>query len=348
MLEGTELLPIRFFRLEGVKPVPYLFLIDLAAGAIVAVLVLLWLIAWQRRRALGQQIYEDAPSSHLVKQGTPTMGGLAFVAAAIAGTVLFWPLTRPEMPSLLLLIAAAAIGLADDYLKLTLKRALGLRARTKFALLFLVACAFVAWEARNAPFGNAIYQQLWFGESGWAVLPAWLWAALSVVAIVGAANAVNLTDGLDGLATGAMLPPLLFLENLWSMLAVPVVGACLTFLFFNRHPARIFMGDTGSLALGALLGGLAVQHGALLVLPLIGVVFVAEALSVILQVAWFKITSRRIFKMSPLHHHFELSGWKEWQITLAFTAVSVIAVIAVGAGLSSVHAVMGTGMPRAE
>ena len=342
------LLPIVFLKLEGIQPLPYVFLIDLAVGAIVAVLVLLSLITWQRRRALGQQIYEDAPSSHVAKQGTPTMGGLAFVAAAIVGTVLFWSRTHSEVASLLLMVAAGAIGFADDYLKLTHQRALGLRARTKFALLLLVACAFVAWEAHGAPLGNPLYEQLWFGDSGWVVLPGWLWATLSVAAIVGAANAVNLTDGLDGLATGAVLPPLLFLEILRSMLAVPVVGACVTFLFFNRHPARIFMGDTGSLALGAMLGGLAVQHGALLILPLIGVVFVAEALSVILQVAWFKITGTRIFKMSPLHHHFELSGWKEWQITLAFTAVSVIAAIAVGAGLSSTHAVMGTILQRAE
>jgi phospho-N-acetylmuramoyl-pentapeptide-transferase len=305
-------------------------------GAVVAVPVILWLIAWQRRRALGQQIYEDGPSSHAVKQGTPTMGGLAFVAAAIVG--LFWVVFPrfAEAPLLLLVLAAAAIGFADDYLKLVHQRALGLRARIKFTLLLVVACAFVAWEwmtdVSGHHVGDILRGQIWFGE--WLTLPAWLWAILAVAAIVGAANAVNLTDGLDGLAAGACLPPLLLLFVVGnSAIGLSVAGACAAFLFFNRHPARIFMGDTGSLALGALLGGLAVTSHALLLLPLAGVVFVAEALSVILQVASFKLTGKRILKMSPLHHHFEMSGWTETRVTTTFIAASLFASIAVYVGL---------------
>jgi phospho-N-acetylmuramoyl-pentapeptide-transferase len=309
------------------------FLTVLAVGAIVAVPVILWLIAWQRRRELGQQIYEDGPATHTVKRGTPTMGGLAFVAAAIVGSVLFTYYFWQGTPLLLLVLAAAAIGFADDYLKLVHRRALGLRARAKFGLLLLVACAFVAWEA-HAPLGNGLRMQAWFGEWKWIVLPTWVWGALAVAAIVGAANAVNLTDGLDGLAAGTILPPLLFVAALsWSSIGVAVVGACAAFLFFNRHPARIFMGDTGSLALGALLGGLATEHAALLILPLIGAVFVAEALSVMLQVAYFKMTGKRIFKMSPLHHHFEMSGWTETRVTTTFIAASFCATVAVYIGL---------------
>jgi phospho-N-acetylmuramoyl-pentapeptide-transferase len=239
----------------------------------------------------------------------------------------------------LLVLSAAGIGFADDYLKLVHQRALGLRARTKFGLLLIVACAFVAWEVHDhARFpAGFLGLQAWFGESttlGFVHVPMWLWAILAVAAIVGAANAVNLTDGLDGLAAGATLPPLLLLSALSpNPLGLSVAGACATFLYFNRHPARIFMGDTGSLALGALLGGLAVVDAALLILPLIGIVFVAEALSVILQVASFKLTGKRILRMSPLHHHFEMSGWTETRVTTTFITASLLASAAVYLGL---------------
>lgn len=340
MLEGIAPLPVAPLLLDGIAPLVFVvFPAEFVVGAIVAVPVILALIIWQRRRTLGQQIYEDGPSTHAVKQGTPTMGGLAFVAAALTGTALFWPITQHEAPTLVLALAAAAIGFADDFLKLVHQRALGLRARTKFALLLLVACAYVAWGAWHPQTlesaGNALHEQRWFGHS--IVLPSWLWAVLAVAAIVGSANAVNLTDGLDGLATGVILPPLLFMANAWSILAVAVAGSCTTFLFFNKHPARIFMGDTGSLFLGALLAGAAVQHRALLILPLIGLVFVAETLSVILQVASFKITGKRIFKMSPLHHHFEMSGWTETRVTVTFIAASLFVTVAVALGLGGWH-----------
>jgi phospho-N-acetylmuramoyl-pentapeptide-transferase len=326
----------------GSAPVPIILLIIFAGGAVLAVPVIMSLIDWQRRRALGQQIYQDGPSSHAVKQGTPTMGGLAFVAVAVLAVLLFANLLSPDVPLLLLVLVAAAIGFTDDYLKLSRQRALGLRARAKFGLLLLAACGFVAWEIYRA--GNLppeyLGSQIWFGGEpipglrAYVALPTWLWAALAVTAIVGAANAVNLTDGLDGLAAGTTLPPLLLLTYIVvSAVGAAVAGACTSFLFFNRHPARIFMGDTGSLALGALLGGLAAEYHALLILPLIGIVFVAEALSVILQVIWFKATGRRIFKMSPLHHHFEMSGWSETKVTTTFVVASWVATLAVYVGL---------------
>ena len=320
-------------------PLPIGLLTVFLTGAAIAVPVILSLISWQRRRELGQQIYEDGPATHAVKQGTPTMGGLAFVAAAVVGTIAFSSPWWRERDLLLLVLAAAAIGFADDYLKLVHRRALGLRARTKFSLLLLAALAFVAWKIHvNSFLPSYLGEQVWFDEpvpgfKGFVFMPTWLWAVLAVAAIVGAANAVNLTDGLDGLAGGTVLPPLLFLTGLLSALGLAVAGACATFLFFNRHPARIFMGDTGSLALGALLGGLAAGHHALLVLPLVGIVFVAEALSVILQVISFQTTGKRIFKMSPLHHHFEMSGWSETRVTTTFILTSLLATIAVYLGL---------------
>jgi phospho-N-acetylmuramoyl-pentapeptide-transferase len=317
-------------------PSPLAFFAVLAIGAIVAVPVILALIAWQRRRSLGQQIYEDGPATHTVKQGTPTMGGLAFVAASCAGALIAPVGGAALLPLLCLVLAAAGIGFADDYLKVAQRRALGLRARAKFALLLLAACGFVAWESHLQGAGLSgsvvLRSQVWFGT--FVLLPAWLWAILAIAAIVGAANAVNLTDGLDGLAAGTVLPPLMFLAWIYaSALGAAVAGSCAAFFFFNRHPARIFMGDTGSLALGALLGGLSVHFGALLVLPLIGVVFVAEALSVIFQVASFKMTGRRIFKMSPLHHHFEMSGWSEKRVTTTFIVASLCATCATWIGL---------------
>jgi phospho-N-acetylmuramoyl-pentapeptide-transferase len=323
-------------RLDQSWLLPLYVVAVFAVGAIIAGPIILWLIAWQRRRAFGQQIYEDGPATHTIKQGTPTMGGLAFVAAACVGALIA-PVEGPAQLRLLCLVgAAAAIGFTDDYLKVTQRRALGLRARAKFALLLVAAIAFVAWEAQlhATGFGQFLIlrSQIWFGT--FVLLPPWLWAVLAVAAIVGAANAVNLTDGLDGLAAGTALPPLMFLTWIYaSALGAAVAGSCAAFFFFNRHPARIFMGDTGSLALGALLGGLAVHFGALLILPLVGVVFVAEALSVILQVASFKMTGRRIFKMSPLHHHFEMSGWPEKRVTTTFILASLGATLATWIGL---------------
>jgi len=296
------------------------------AGLLVSALVIPWLIARQRRASLGQHVYEDAPKTHTTKQGTPTMGGIAFVAAAAVGFAM-GGMRMESLPILALTIAAGAIGFTDDLLILRAQRALGLRARAKFALVAAVALGYVAWVYSSGLAGPA---QTWFGTT--LQLPLWLWWALSVLAIVGAANAVNLTDGLDGLAAGTTIPALIGVQltarfsgiTAGASVGDAVLGALLGFLWFNRHPARIFMGDTGSLALGALLAGLAIQSGALLLLPLFGAVFVLEALSVIAQVVSFKTTGKRIFKMSPLHHHFELSGWRETAVTSTFVVVAAL------------------------
>jgi phospho-N-acetylmuramoyl-pentapeptide-transferase len=301
-----------------------------AAGFIAAAIVVPLLITWQRGRNIGQQIYEDGPKSHAAKQGTPTMGGLAFVVAAGLGLIF----ARSPLDVRLLVLAGGAglIGAADDLIILVRRRALGLRARWKFALLAVLALAYLGWlQSGTAPLG---YGEKWFGMGlcdGCApgvTLPAWSWWALSLLAIVGAANALNLTDGVDGLAAGTAIAPLLLLAlAALSSVSVAVLGACVAFLYFNRYPAKIFMGDAGSLLLGALLAGAAIQSGMLLLLPILGLVYVVEALSVIAQVISFKLTGKRILKMSPLHHHFELSGWSERRITATFVAVSVVVTI---------------------
>lgn len=304
------------------------------AGAVCSAVMIPLLIRWQRGHALGQQVYGDGPRSHGVKQGTPTMGGAAFLVA-MALVLLIVPLAAgPASASVaavvLLTLAAGGVGLIDDLLIIVRHRPLGLKARWKMLLLVVIAVAFAVWltgHQRELPLGTC---QAWFGSC--VPLPGWLWFALTVLAIVGAANAVNLTDGVDGLAAGTAVPALLFFAiagNFVNGLApAAALGACAVFLWFNRHPAKIFMGDTGSLALGALLAGSAAVGSALFILPILGIVYVAEALSVMLQVASFKATGRRIFRMSPLHHHFELLGWTEPQIAAVFVAVAVAAAIA--------------------
>lgn len=296
-----------------------------AAGFIACAIIVPFLIRWQRGRHIGQQVYEDGPKSHAAKQGTPTLGGLAFIAAAALGLIFTGGVNDPKL--FVLAAGAGAIGALDDFIILFRRRALGLKARWKFLLLSVLAIAYLSWlQSGNTPLG---YSELWFGNRGLA-LPPWLWWVLSLCAIVGAANAVNLTDGLDGLATGTALAPLLLLGlGALSSVSIAVLGSCTAFLWFNRHPAKIFMGDAGSLLIGSLLAGAAIQTGFLLLLPLLGLVYVVEALSVIAQVISFKLTGRRIFKMSPLHHHFELSGWNERWITASFVTASVFATIAV-------------------
>jgi phospho-N-acetylmuramoyl-pentapeptide-transferase len=301
-------------------------------GAAIAALVIPLVIRWQRRAALGQQVYEDGPAAHLAKQGTPTMGGLAFPVA----TLLTIPLSMlPAFAATAAVVSGGTIGFIDDFIKVRLRRALGLRARWKLLALTALAFFVATVSDQRISAARALYgcdsgyhlgfqYQWWFGSL--LSLPYAVSLILAVLAVVGCANSVNLTDGVDGLAASTVLPPLIVLTALTgSDTAAVVLGALVVFLLFNLHPAKVFMGDTGSLALGTLLAALAIDAHVLLFLPLLGIVFVVEALSVIAQVVSFKLTGKRIFKMSPLHHHFELSGWSEKKVTAVFSAVSVLA-----------------------
>lgn len=297
-------------------------------GAVVALVAGALALPLLRRLRIYQHAYEDAPQSHQQKTGTPTMGGLIFVAAMVA----MLPATRAPLllPLGLLTIVCAGIGALDDFLGVRLGRNRGLRARTKFLATALVAVVFL--RAIDASLGF-FPRDVLFRVGGYSLTaPHWLWLLLGIAAITATIHAVNLTDGLDGLAAGTMLPPLAVMVPIAARAMVPAAmigaavgaGACVGFLFYNRHPAKLFMGDTGSLALGALLSGVAILTGEMLLLLIVGGVFVAETLSVIGQVAYFKITNgKRIFKMSPLHHHFELSGWPETRVTARFWLASL-------------------------
>ncbi len=280
------------------------------------------LIAWLGELKYGQRAYEDAPPSHQRKTGTPTMGGLLFLSAPLIALA-FRP--TPTTLALVVLVGGmAAIGFVDDLAAIRRARNRGLRARTKFLLTALVGTAFLAILANATPLDATV--------RGVGALPPPVWYALSLLTILATTHAVNLTDGLDGLAGGTVLPPLAVLAFIAlrtgaadaATFELATAGAVLGFLIYNRHPAKVFMGDTGSLALGAVLAGGAIVTRSQLLLPLIGGVLAAETLSVILQVASFKMTKKRIFRMSPLHHHFELGGWPETKVTTRFWLASAL------------------------
>lgn len=312
------------------------FAVETVAGGA----VVLWLL---RKLQLRQHAYEDAPQTHQAKSGTPTMGGLVFLVPLV--TLFFVDRVHDAgfNALLFLILACAAIGFLDDYMSIVRGRNLGLRGRTKFLATALVAIMFMRWISDSTIlFPRDVI--LIVGNGPNVLVAHWFWLGLGIVAITAAIHAVNLTDGLDGLATGTILPAFIVLAffaftigsdmelghrhftasmgPFYILLAM--IGGCLGFLFYNRHPAKMFMGDTGSLALGAALSGVAILNGQMLLLILIGGVFVAEALSVIIQVVYFKRTKKRIFRMSPLHHHFELGGWPETKVTRRFWTVSAL------------------------
>ncbi len=284
-----------------------------------------------RRFKFGQFVREDGPQSHLAKTGTPTMGGVMFFLTLPAAMLAAKSITAESWLAFFLFAGLGALGFADDYRKIRKRQSEGLTAKQKLAGQLIVATVFAAavWWLRGGglwlPFAERI------ADLGVFYIP-WV-----VFIVVGTANAVNLTDGLDGLAAGVtFLVALAFLLlcRAWNLdhlswFAGGLAGTCLGFLVFNIHPARVFMGDTGSLALGGGVAALAILTGTELLLPLLGIIYVAEVLSDILQVAYFRRThGRRLFRMAPLHHHFELGGWSENKVVGTFWAVTFFGAIA--------------------
>ena len=283
------------------------------------------LIRALRRWKSGQVIQTELPESHQKKAGTPTGGGILFVALGIVAGVLATIAGHAgALPAVAGLVAGGLIGFADDRSKLQVGTR-GIPARLKFPIQILLAVP-VAWLATV----QGASHQLFLPVTPWLIFP------LAVVAIVGTANAVNLTDGMDGLAGG--LSAIAFAAIVLLMpgapagekaVAMTLCGALVAFLIFNRYPARVFMGDTGSLAIGFAIAAMAVQQGLILLLPLIGLVFVLETLSVIIQVAYFKASGgRRVFKMTPIHYTFHHQGWSENRIALSFWGAGLVSALA--------------------
>ena len=293
------------------------------------------LIPYLHKLKFGQSIRECGPASHMKKSGTPTMGGLMMLAALVLA--LCWGKFTPHvLMALVLTLGHAVIGFIDDYIKVVMKRNLGLTAKQKFLLQFILAGAYVYFAETHLQNTN-----LWVPLVNITFDFGWAYYALAFILLVGTTNAVNLTDGLDGLVSFVSVPVTLayaFIAYMQGMLdvsgfALGLTGACLGFLLFNRHPAQVFMGDTGSLALGGGVAALALLTNTELLLVIIGGVYVAEATSVIIQVVYFRLTGgKRFFRMAPLHHHFELGGWKEVKVVECFTIVSFL-LSAVGLGL---------------
>ena len=293
------------------------------------------LIPYLHKLKFGQSIRECGPASHMKKSGTPTMGGLMMLAALVLA--LCWGKFTPHvLMALVLTLGHAVIGFIDDYIKVVMKRNLGLTAKQKFLLQFILAGAYVYFAETHLQ-----NTTLWVPLVNITFDFGWAYYALAFILLVGTTNAVNLTDGLDGLVSFVSVPVTLayaFIAYMQGMLdvsgfALGLTGACLGFLLFNRHPAQVFMGDTGSLALGGGVAALALLTNTELLLVIIGGVYVAEATSVIIQVVYFRLTGgKRFFRMAPLHHHFELGGWKEVKVVEIFTIVSFL-LSAVGLGL---------------
>ncbi len=291
------------------------------------------LIPMLRRLKAGQSIREEGPQSHLSKAGTPTMGGLAMLLAMLAACLICGPRDHDLFVLLAVLLAFGLLGFLDDFIKVVLKRNLGLRAWQKFLLQVLLAVLLALYQQHASQFGSAVFVPFlnrWW-DLGVFYLP------FVVFVVVAMSNAVNLTDGLDGLAAGVTAPVALFFAVVslgfcasaaTGNFCAALAGACLGFLLYNRHPASLFMGDTGSLALGGALAAAAVLSGTEFFLLAAGAVYVLEALSVVLQVGYFKAThGKRIFRMAPLHHHFELGGWSEVRVVLTAILFTVCMIV---------------------
>jgi phospho-N-acetylmuramoyl-pentapeptide-transferase len=301
-------------------------LLTVVVSFTIAVVAYRPVISLLRRRRAGQVIQSELPREHQLKAGTPTGGGIVFVLLAIlAGLLATLAGHAGAWPAVVGLVLGGLIGLADDLRKLKVG-SLGIPARLKFPiqLLFAIPVAALAHQAHQ--FGIPF-------DLGWLYWP------LAVLAIAGCANAVNLSDGIDGLAGGLCVIAFAGLALLLpgavageKATALAVVGGLLAFLVFNRHPARVFMGDAGSLGLGYALAGMAIQQGLVLLLPLLGLVFVIETVSVMMQVAYFRATGgRRIFTMTPIHYTFQLKGWSENRIDAVFWIVGALAALAAAA-----------------
>lgn len=275
----------------------------------------------------GQSIRDDGPKSHFTKAGTPTMGGIIMIVAILITTLSSGRLNRDVYIIIFSTLGFGLIGFIDDFVKVVLKRNLGLKAYQKLIGQVLIASGIAIYQSKISIFETKVLIPFIndYFDLGFLYIP------FIVFVVVATTNSVNLTDGLDGLAAGVTLIVASFFSLValnWGYPSIAVfsgalTGACLGFLRFNAHPAKVFMGDTGSMALGGAIASIAILMNLTLFIPIVGGIYFAEAVSVILQVISFKLTGKRIFKMSPLHHHFELIGWKETKVVIVFWSITL-------------------------
>ncbi len=299
-----------------------------AIAIVVSIIMGPIMIPFLKRLKVGQNIREEGPKGHYAKAGTPTMGGIIIITAVMLASFIMVGTSTEALAAVLLMLAFGSVGFWDDYIKVVLKRSLGLRAREKLGLQLLIAFLFGLLLILYFKRGTAILIPF----TGHAVDLGWWYLPFIIFVVVSTANAVNLTDGLDGLASGVSFFVSLALAVICvmtghyslSVFCGALAGACLGFLVFNRHPARVFMGDTGSMALGGAVAAVAALTRSEIALIIIGGVYVIETLSVILQVISYQTTRKRIFRMAPLHHHYELKGWPETRVVRYFWGLSFV------------------------
>ncbi|MFD1038078.1 phospho-N-acetylmuramoyl-pentapeptide-transferase [Virgibacillus byunsanensis] len=311
-----------------------ILMMTIAIAFLITVLLSPLFIPFLRRLKFGQSIREEGPQSHMKKKGTPTMGGIMIVVSVIITSIIMTTKFTDngigyELWLLIfVLVGYGFLGFLDDFIKVAMKRNLGLTSKQKMlGQLFIALVFYFILRYNEFPTFIQIPGTNFQMELGWG------YAIFVIFILVGASNAVNLTDGLDGLLAGTaaiafgafgVLAWYGFPQYEVSIFSLAVVGALLGFLVFNAHPAKVFMGDTGSLALGAGIAAVAILTKLEILLVIIGGVFVIETLSVIIQVISFKTTGKRVFKMSPLHHHYELLGWSEWRVVTTFWLIGLI------------------------
>lgn len=296
---------------------------------LVTVVLSLFFIPILKRLKVGQVVRDDGPKTHLSKSGVPTMGGIIILFAVTVMGILNYNDITSVFPVLLVTLGFGIIGFIDDFIKLILKNPKGLKPSYKMLGLLLVSAVYIWYILIYQGIGTATYIPFF---DVFIILPGYIFIPFIIVVLLSITNSVNLTDGLDGLATGVVA----IIATFFTIVALTMqkteavylsglmIGACLAFLIFNLHPAKIMMGDTGSLALGGFLGAIAIYLRMPIILLIVAFIPVAEAISVIIQVAYFKKTGKRIFKMAPIHHHFELSGWKETKVVALFWTVTFI------------------------
>ena len=310
---------------------------------VISVILASIIIPILKKLKVGQIERDDGPASHLKKQGTPTMGGIIIIVTmiiSVIGTYIYLLITgrvdlaKNLIPLLLLTIGFGAIGFIDDYKKLVLKNTDGLKPSYKMLGLLVISVAYVLFLTQGLEIGTDTYIPI---VKTYITLPTYIYVPAAIVVILATTNAINLTDGIDGLSSSISSIIITGLTVIGIKIGMPevsifgsiVIGATIGFLMFNLHPAKVFMGDTGSLFLGGIISAMAIYLKIPLLLIVIALIPVIETLSVMIQVAYYKKTGNRIFKMAPLHHHFELSGWKESKVVIVFS-LATLALCVVG------------------
>ncbi len=306
----------------------FLVLLPVVIAFAISVLLCPVMIPFLKKLKFGQFVRDDGPESHLKKSGTPTMGGLIILCSIVITSLLYMKNNPQILPVLFVTLGFGLVGFLDDYIKVVMKRSMGLHAWQKMIGQFLIAAVFAYYLANYTELGTSVIIPFTHGME-WN-LGFWFYPFLFVV-LLGTVNGTNFTDGLDGLLSSITVLTATFFTVVaigtasgLEPITCAAVGSLLGFLVYNVYPAKVFMGDTGSLALGGLIGATAVMLKMPIYIIIVGCIYLVEVLSVIIQVTYFKKTGKRVFKMAPIHHHFELSGWPETKVVAIFSIVTAI------------------------